>query len=97
MASFFGSYDLLIGPTTPCVAWRNDRQDPPTLGGRPAAYRGHAVFTPMFNHARTPAISVPCGQGRDGLPVGLQIVGPRFSDRRVLAAAAGAESIFAAA
>jgi aspartyl-tRNA(Asn)/glutamyl-tRNA(Gln) amidotransferase subunit A len=92
VARFFGSFDLLIGPTTPCVAWPGDRQDPETLGGRPAAHRGHAVFTPMFNHALTPAISIPCGTGRDGLPVGLQIVGPRFSDRIVLAAASFMEA-----
>ena len=97
IARFFESFDLLIGPTTPCVAWSRDTQDPPTLGGRPAAHRGHAVFTPMFNHALTPAISVPCGIGRDGLPVGLQIVGARFSDRMVLDAAAFAETAFARA
>jgi len=92
VARFFAAFDVLIGPTTPCVAWSGATQDPPTLGGRPAAHRGHAVFTPMFNHALTPAISVPCGSGRDGLPVGLQIVGPRFSDRMVLAAADFAEA-----
>ncbi|MFX7140264.1 amidase family protein, partial [Acinetobacter baumannii] len=50
----------------------------------------------FFNHAQAPAISVPCGTGRDGLPVGLQIAGPRGADWRVLAAARLVEQLLAA-
>jgi len=74
-ARFFASWDLLLCPTTACVAWTADRLDPETLGGRPAAHRGHAAFTPLFNHARTPAVSIPCGAGKGGLPVGLRSSG----------------------
>ena len=96
IARFFASWDLLLCPTIACVAWRADRLDPETVGGRPAAHRDHAAFTPLFNHARTPAISIPCGAGEGGLPVGLQIVGPRLADWRVLAAAAAMERALAA-
>ncbi len=41
-----------------------------------------------FNAARVPAVSVPCGDGADGLPVGLQLVGRMFDDARRLAVAA---------
>ena len=95
IARFFASWDLLLCPTTACVAWPADRLDPETVGGRPAAHRDHAAFTPLFNHARTPAVSIPCGTGRDGLPVGLQVVGPRLADWRVLAAAAAMERALA--
>ena len=57
--------------------------------------RGHAVFTPLFNHARQPAISIPSGVDREGLPIGLQIVGPRFEDARLLEIAARIETILA--
>jgi aspartyl-tRNA(Asn)/glutamyl-tRNA(Gln) amidotransferase subunit A len=87
MGSFFKDFDLLIGPTLACVSWSVDRIYPTHIGGVPAEPRGHAVFTPLFNHAQTPAITVPCGAGRDALPVGLQIVGPQFADRQVLMAA----------
>ncbi|MGH7037781.1 MAG: amidase [Stellaceae bacterium] len=93
LAAFFGDADLIIGPTTPCVAWPNDRAGPETIGGLAVPPRGHAVFTPLFNHAKVPAISIPCGTGRDGLPVGLQIVGPRGNDRRVLRFAQFAENV----
>ena len=92
LAAFFGRYDLLLSPTVPCVPWPADRLGPERIGGRPADARGHAVFTPLMNHAGVPACSVPCGLVQ-GLPVGLQVVGPRFADDRVLAAAALAERV----
>lgn len=96
VSEFFATTDLLIGPTTPCVAWPHHLLGPDRIGGQAVAARGHAVFTPFFNHARNPAISVPCGRGRGGLPVGLQIVGRFGDDLRVLRAAQEAESVFEA-
>jgi aspartyl-tRNA(Asn)/glutamyl-tRNA(Gln) amidotransferase subunit A len=43
--------------------------------------------TSAFNHFGTPAITVPCGFSNDGLPIGLQIVGPSFGEPLVLAVA----------
>jgi aspartyl-tRNA(Asn)/glutamyl-tRNA(Gln) amidotransferase subunit A len=97
LASFFTEHDLLLCPTTPCVAWPHRSLGPPSIGGREVDPRGHAVFTPLLNHAHAPAISIPCGRGRDGLPVGLQIAGPVGADRRVLAFAAAAEHALAEA
>ncbi|MGF7175042.1 amidase [Azospirillum doebereinerae] len=95
LAGFFADADLLVGPTTPCVAWPLDRLGPERIGGQPVPPRAHAVFTPLINHAKAPALSLPCGRGRDRLPVGLQIAGPRGLDRRVLRFAAVAERAFA--
>ncbi len=92
LAAFFREWDLLISPTTPCVAWPASQLAPDHIGGRPVASRAHAVFTPFINLALALAASIPCGAGRDGLPVGLQIVGPRNADERVLSAAAAIES-----
>jgi aspartyl-tRNA(Asn)/glutamyl-tRNA(Gln) amidotransferase subunit A len=89
--------DFAIGPTTPCTAWSAELLAPPEINGIPVGPRGHAVFTPMFNHARQPAISIPCGYDRDNMPIGLQIVAPRSHDRRLLAAAAQIEKILASA
>ena len=44
-----------------------------------------------FNLSGHPAVSLPCGWSADGLPIGLQIVGPWYADRRVLALAAQLE------
>lgn len=93
--SLFEHCDFIIGLTTPCTAWPHDRLGPATIGGKPASPRDHAALTPRFNHAGVPALSLPCGLTDRGLPVGLQIVGPKGSDARLLAAAAQLETILA--
>ncbi len=89
---YFGEVDLLLTPTTAATAWPWSQPGPPRIEGRAATPRGHAVFTPLFNHTYVPACSVPVGLDAGGLPVGLQIVGPRLADARVLALAALVEA-----
>ena len=43
--------------------------------------------TGAFNHFGTPAMTVPCGFSKDGLPIGLQIVGPAYGEPVVLSVA----------
>ena len=88
-----GDVDALIGPTTPCTAWPVEKLGPDSIDGIAVGPRGHAVFTPLFNHSRQPAISIPCGVDRAGLPIGLQIVMPKLKDRSVLALAARIEAV----
>lgn len=93
MARFFEHWDLLLCPTLACVAWPLGRLNPETIGGAPARHRGHAAFTPLFNHARVPALTLPCGTGRGDLPVGLQVIGPRLADEQVLSAGSYIERV----
>ena len=92
LSRFFESFDVLLCPTTPVTAWPLDQLGPPVIGGRPAGPRGHAAFTPLFNYCGVPACSVPAGLVR-GLPVGLQVVAPRYEDARVLQCARGIEAL----
>lgn len=92
LGEFFTRHDLLICPTTPCVAWSSDRLGPERIGGVAVEPRGHAVFTPFVNHAMAAAISIPCGHGRDGLPVGMQVIAARANDRQLLDAAKAIEA-----
>lgn len=89
--ALFQRYDALLCPVSPVEAWPLGQLGPAQIGGLPAGPRGHAAFTPLFNYGSVPAVSLPCGTGRQGLPVGLQIAGPRFSDARVLQLAWHAE------
>jgi aspartyl-tRNA(Asn)/glutamyl-tRNA(Gln) amidotransferase subunit A len=95
-ATFFTEIDLLLAPTVPCVAWPFTQLGPDMIGGRPASSRGHAVFTPFVNHARLPAISIPCGRDEAGLPFGLQIIARRGQDRTLLHAARHIEALLRA-
>ncbi len=91
LAGFFKDYDFLVCPTTPVTAWPLHKSGPEKINGQKVAARAHAVFTPIFNHCNVPACSVPCGLDHVGLPIGLQIVGPMFSDDKILALAAKVE------
>jgi aspartyl-tRNA(Asn)/glutamyl-tRNA(Gln) amidotransferase subunit A len=77
----FASVDVLIGPTTPTPAF--------AIGAKtsdPITMYLNDIYTIGANLAGLPAVSVPCGfVGK--LPVGLQIVGPHFSEARLLSAA----------
>jgi aspartyl-tRNA(Asn)/glutamyl-tRNA(Gln) amidotransferase subunit A len=96
VAQFFTEYDYLLTPTTACVSWPVEQVYPKIIENKEVGPRGHAAFTPLFNLALAPAISIPCGTGRDGLPVGLQIVAPRLHDRPLLAMAQRAETALCA-
>jgi aspartyl-tRNA(Asn)/glutamyl-tRNA(Gln) amidotransferase subunit A len=89
----FGRFDALLCPVSPVEAWPVGQLGPAQIGGQPAGPRGHAAFTPLFNYGSVPALSLPCGSGRLGLPVGLQIAGPRFADARVLQLGLHAEQV----
>ena len=97
LADYFEEFDLLVLPTTYVTAYRH--QTPPdTVGGRPVLVSkygspyGVAPLTMAFNISWNPAASVPCGFDRDGLPIGLQIVGALGDDATVLTAAAAFET-----
>ena len=50
----------------------------------PARPFEHIAFTLPYNMSEQPAASINCGYSADGLPIGLQIIGPRFDDLGVL-------------
>jgi len=73
-----GMFDGVVLPTTPCAA--------PRIAGLDAVATAPVLtrLTAPFNFTGLPAMSVPCGVTPDGLPVGLQIVGAPWAERRVL-------------
>ena len=92
-SGFMSNYDFLLTQTAPVEAWTVDHIAPPMIGGKPAGPRGHAAFTPLFNGCGVPALSIPCGFGAHGLPLGLQIVGARYADAQVLGAGLAAQQV----
>jgi aspartyl-tRNA(Asn)/glutamyl-tRNA(Gln) amidotransferase subunit A len=75
---FFELHDFLLIPTTPIPA--------PTIEGNDAVEQAARLtrFTAPFNLAGLPALSIPCGFTKDGLPIGLQIISRAWADAKVL-------------
>jgi amidase len=90
---FMEAFDLLVLPTVPLQPFPIEQPYPTELDGKPV---GHYIEWAFLTYAITltglPAISVPAGFTRDGLPVGIQIVGHRRQEAAVLRAAAAFEA-----
>jgi aspartyl-tRNA(Asn)/glutamyl-tRNA(Gln) amidotransferase subunit A len=86
-------FHLVLTPTLPITAFEAGADYPPTLNGDPTSYLGWTKFTYPFNITGQPAATVPVGFDREGLPVGLQIVGRWRADEAVLRAAAAFERL----
>ena len=71
----FGKCDFIISPVTPTVAYKIGEKTGDSL----QMYMGDAYSVPV-NIAGIPALTLPCGIGEGGMPVGMQLVGPAFSE-----------------
>lgn len=90
MGLFHQTYDLLLTPTLPITAFEVGRVTPHSDRYPPGL--NWSPFTYPFNLTQQPAASVPVGLTREGLPVGLQIVGAKYRDALVLQAARAYET-----
>lgn len=78
----FGTYDVILGPTAPQTA--------PKIGSSlsdPLKMYLSDIYTVSVNLAGLPAISVPCGIDQNGLPIGLQLIGNHFNEKKIIRAA----------
>lgn len=91
MGTFHEHYDLLLTPTVPITPFVVGEEVP--IGWQSQRWTSWTPFTYPFNMTQQPAASVPCGWTSTGLPIGLQVVGPRHADDRVLAACAAYEQV----
>jgi aspartyl-tRNA(Asn)/glutamyl-tRNA(Gln) amidotransferase subunit A len=89
--ALFEKYDLLLTPTIACPPFPIGLDNPAEIAGKAVPPYAWVPFTFPFNMTGQPACSVPAGFTKDGLPIGLQIVGRRFDDAGVLRAAAAFE------
>ncbi len=78
----FQKYDMLLGPVAPTTALKigENLDDPLKM------YLGD-IYTVSVNLAGLPGLSAPCGFDGQGLPVGMQLIGPAFGEKRLLNAA----------
>lgn len=74
-ANVFEQCDCMISPVAPTVAYKLGEK----VGDSLQMYMGDAYSVPI-NIAGIPALSLPCGKGEGGMPVGMQLIGPAFSE-----------------
>ncbi|MEE8352817.1 MAG: amidase family protein, partial [Dehalococcoidales bacterium] len=88
----FEKFDFLLTPTLAVAAFDVSQFEVTEIGGvQGSPGMDWTPFSYPFNFTGQPAASVPCGWTKDGLPIGLQIVGRRFDDIGVLKVAAAFE------
>lgn len=90
-ARFFERFDLLLTPMVSVTAFAADRWVPEGFEDCEDP-RAWTPFGYPVNLIQSPAITLPCAMSGNGLPIGLQIIGPRFAEARVLALAAAYEA-----
>ena len=78
----FEKYDVLITPTSPTVAFCIGEKS-----SNPLEMYLADICTVSINIAGVPAISIPCGVDKSGMPIGMQIIGKQFSEETILNAA----------
>lgn len=85
MERFFKSYDFLILPITPGPAFtKNSNHEPMAVDSIKMEYWDHFHYTMCFNATGHPALTIPLGLNKDGLPISVQVVGPMFSEKRLI-------------
>jgi aspartyl-tRNA(Asn)/glutamyl-tRNA(Gln) amidotransferase subunit A len=90
MRRFHERYDLLLSPAMPITALKVGLETPDD-GNFGGDWSGWSPYTYPFNLTQQPAASVPSGLAGNGLPMGVQIVGPLGADQTVLQAARALE------
>jgi aspartyl-tRNA(Asn)/glutamyl-tRNA(Gln) amidotransferase subunit A len=78
----FRNCDVIMGPATPSVAFKFGEKS-----ADPVQMYLSDIYTIAVNLAGLPGMSIPCGLGAAGMPVGLQLIGPWFGEARMLGAA----------
>lgn len=89
----YGRFDLLVTPALAVLPFPVGQDNTAPFPGQTARELHWTQFTYSFNLTGQPAVSVPCGWSQSELPIGLQIVGPRFADAIVLRAARAWEQL----
>jgi amidase len=94
MQNLFHDIDILLSPTLAVPAFHYDLEGPSSINGKPIKADSDWVMTQIYNLTGQPAISIPIGLTKDGLPVGMQAASARLNDNLLLSFANAFEQHF---
>ena len=88
----FEQVDIIVTPAAAALPWKAQDAYPPRIDGQEVGPRGHAVYTGWVNAAGLPGLALPCAPSREGLPIGMQLIGPYGGDDLLLDVGAAYEA-----
>ncbi len=85
----FERVDVVLAPIQPVAAFPHDIETPYgkrtlTVNGAEVPYRGILFWAGLATMPLLPAVAIPAGHTAEGLPVGMQLIGPKWSDHKIL-------------
>jgi aspartyl-tRNA(Asn)/glutamyl-tRNA(Gln) amidotransferase subunit A len=82
--ALFDTIDVIAMPSAAALPWPAEDAFPTHIDGHEVGPRGHAIYTGWVNAAGLPALALPCAPSREGLPIGMQLVGRYGADDALL-------------
>jgi amidase len=88
-ADVFDKVDVVMAPVLPVAAFPHDIERPYgkrtfSVNGADAPYRGILFWAGLATMPHLPSVAIPIGHTDDGLPVGVQLIGPKWSDHKII-------------
>ena len=90
--ALFDDIDVIVLPAAAALPWKSEDAYPTHIDGQEVGPRGHAVYTGWVNAAGLPGLALPCAPSREGLPIGMQLIGRYGSDDLLLDLGAACEA-----
>jgi aspartyl-tRNA(Asn)/glutamyl-tRNA(Gln) amidotransferase subunit A len=92
--ALFAGVDVIVMPAAAALPWTADQAYPSHIDGQEVGPRGHAIYTGWVNAAGLPGLALPCEPSREGLPIGLQMMGAYGADDQLLDLGASYEAAY---
>ncbi|MDM0105065.1 amidase family protein [Variovorax sp. J22R24] len=96
--AFFREWDVILCPVMPTPAFPHDHREMEArrleVDGKEIPYQDQAVWSSIATLTGLPATTIPIGRSEEGLPIGVQVIGPRLEDRTTIAFAQAVEREF---
>lgn len=93
VAALFTGVDVIVMPAVAALPWAAEQAYPTHIDGQEVGPRGHAIYTGWVNAAGLPGLALPCQPSREGLPIGMQLIGAYGADALLLDLGAAYEAV----